>query len=119
MQTAAIFTSAKPTTSGYRDVSPEGLRSALGTVRVVDVREPHELTGELGHIAGVELAPLSTVAARAASWPRDQVIVLVCRSGARSGSAARTLVDAGFHQVLNLAGGMLAYNAAGFPVVKR
>jgi rhodanese-related sulfurtransferase len=114
MPSPTLFDAAAPTRAGYRDISASSLHAALGRVRVVDVREPHELTGELGHIAGIERAPLATVAARAAAWPRDQPIVLVCRSGARSSAAAQVLVTAGFHQVMNLAGGMLAYRAAGF-----
>lgn len=106
------------TSTRYRDISPRELHGALGTVRVVDVREPDELTGPLGHIAGVEPAPLATVAERAAAWRRDEPIVLVCRSGGRSGRAAEQLVRAGFSRVMNLAGGMLAYAAAGYPVTR-
>jgi rhodanese-related sulfurtransferase len=100
----------------YRDVSPAELVAALGRVRVVDVREPHELTGELGRIPGVESVPLASVATRAQAWRRDQPIALVCRSGGRSARAAQALVAAGFREVLNLAGGMIAYRAAGLPV---
>ncbi len=114
-----LHDAALATTAGYRDVTPAALHAARGTVRVVDVREADELRGELGHIAGVEHAPLATVAARAADWPRELPIVLVCRSGARSGAAATQLVAAGFDQVMNLAGGMLAYRAAGLPVAPR
>lgn len=112
----SLYDAALPTPDGYRDVSPAALHAARGTVRVVDVREPHELVGELGHIAGVERAPLATVAARASAWAKDEPIVLICRSGGRSSRAARLLVASGFRRVMNLAGGMLAYSAAGLPV---
>jgi rhodanese-related sulfurtransferase len=112
----ASFEIGAPTGAGYRDIAPADLHRVLGTARIVDVREPHELGGELGHIPGVERAPLATVGARAAAWARDEVIVLVCRSGGRSARAAQALVSAGFRRVLNLAGGMLAYRAAGLPV---
>ena len=85
-------------------------------VRLIDVREPHEYVGELGHIAGAALVPLATVAAAATAWDRDADIILICRSGARSGRAAEALVTAGFRRVMNMAGGMLAYNAAQLPV---
>jgi glyoxylase-like metal-dependent hydrolase (beta-lactamase superfamily II) len=52
--------------------------------------------------------PLATLGACAASWRKDEEILLVCRSGARSGRAAQALVAAGFQKVMNLAGGMLA-----------
>ncbi len=84
--------------------------------RVIDVREPDEFIGELGHIPGAELVPLATVATAAAGWPREQALVVVCRSGARSATAAATLVAMGFENVSNLEGGTLGYGAAGLPV---
>lgn len=114
-----LYDLATPTAAGYRDVSPTALASTSGPVRVVDVREPDELTGELGHIRGVEPVPLATLAARASSWRKQDEILLVCRSGARSSRGAELLVAAGFQKVMNLAGGMLAYSAAGLPVARR
>jgi rhodanese-related sulfurtransferase len=63
--------------------------------------------------------PLASLAARAGDWRKDDELVLVCRSGGRSSQAARFLVGAGFQKVMNLAGGMLAYHAAGLPVSRR
>lgn len=114
-----LFESATPTGAGYRDVTPTSLFAASGAVHVVDVREAHELDGNLGHIRGVDHVPLATLAARAGAWRRDDELVLVCRSGGRSSRAAQILVAAGFEKVLNLAGGMLAYKAAGLPVARR
>lgn len=114
--THALFRNAAAHTDGFRDVDPLLLRDHLADARMVDVREPHEFTGELGHIAGAELCPLGTVAARAEGWARDQEIVVICRSGARSARAARELVNLGFSRVMNLRGGMLAWNQAGLPV---
>ncbi|MBK9037241.1 MAG: rhodanese-like domain-containing protein [Myxococcales bacterium] len=101
---------------GYRDVSPAATIAARGAVHLVDVREPHEFTGELGHIAGSELVPLATVMDAARAWDRARDLILICRSGNRSGRAAEALVAAGFARVMNMTGGMLAYNAAGLPV---
>lgn len=115
MRSKTLHDIATRTSAGYRDVSPAQLDAARGAVRIVDVREPAELVGELGRIPGAESAPLATVAARAAEWPRDEDIVLVCQSGRRSARAAEVLVAAGFRRVMNLAGGMLAYRAAGLP----
>jgi sulfur-carrier protein adenylyltransferase/sulfurtransferase len=111
-----LYDSAASTRAGYRDVTPAALHAARGRVRIVDVREPDELVGELGHIGGVDPIPLGVLAARAATWNRDADIVLVCRSGGRSARAAEILVAAGFRRVMNLAGGMLAYRAVGLPV---
>ena len=77
---------------------------------IIDVREPAEFTGDLGHLAGAELVPLSTVALLALDWPRDEALLIVCRSGRRSAVAAQDLLALGFKHVANLEGGMLAYN---------
>lgn len=111
-----LFHRGSLTLAGYRDISPQALFAARGEVRMIDVREPDEYAGELGHLPGAELVPLASVGARAASWDRDAELVLICRSGGRSSRAAEDLVRAGFHHVMNLAGGMLAYHAARLPV---
>lgn len=43
-------------------------------------------------------------------------IYLICRSGNRSGKVARLLMDVGYSEVFNVAGGMLAWLEQGFPV---
>lgn len=113
---ATLFAQARAASGGYRDLDPAALAGFGGTVAMVDVREPHEFTGELGHVAGSRLVPLATVVDAARDWPRDDELVLICRSGNRSGRAAQALAAAGFTRVMNLAGGMLAWNAAGLPV---
>lgn len=110
-----LFTAAHAATGGYRDLDPAALAAHPGAIAMVDVREPHEFTGELGHVAGSRLVPLATVLDAARDWPRDDELVLICRSGNRSGRAAQALAAAGFTRVMNLAGGMLAWNAAGLP----
>lgn len=110
------FENATPTGAGYRDISPRAAFAARGRVRLIDVREADEINGELGHIPGVEWVPLATLEARARTWERAAELILVCRSGGRSGRAAEALVRAGFRKVMNLAGGMLAYRAAELPV---
>ncbi len=100
----------------FRDIEPSLLLTQMNRVRVVDVREPHEYVGELGHIEGAELVPLATVSNAARSWSRDEEVVVVCRSGARSTQASRSLVSMGFTRVMNLRGGMIAWNQAALPV---
>lgn len=93
------------------DVTPTDLVHFLGRARFIDVREPDEFSGELGHIEGAELVPLSTLETCAQDWDRAQALVMICRSGRRSLTAGNTLVHMGFEQVMNLKGGMLAYRA--------
>ncbi len=110
-----LYERSAASADGVRDVTPEQVAAVGGTARIVDVREPDEVNGELGHIRGAELVPLATVPTAAARWREDEEIVLVCRSGARSGRAAAALASAGFRRVMNMAGGMLAWNAAKLP----
>jgi rhodanese-related sulfurtransferase len=113
-----IYEMAEPHALGYREALAVDAVEGLGQARFVDVREPHEFTGELGHLEGSELVPLATVEAASASWDKDAELVLVCRSGARSGRIAAVLVSKGFTKVINLKGGMLAVHAAKLPFVR-
>ena len=97
------------------DVTVDRVFAKLVEVRLIDVREEHEFVGELGHIRGAELVPLATVDARSADWDRNAPIVIVCRSGKRSATAARSLGKRGFLRVENMAGGMIAWNDARLP----
>lgn len=103
------------TARGYRNVEPSQL-SGLSGVRCIDVREPDEFTGPLGHLPGAELVPLGTLREAAQGWPREQPLLLVCRSGKRSAQAAEILSSLGFRRLYNLEGGMMAVNAAKLPV---
>ena len=106
------------TATGVPEVDVDAVRALMGRVRVVDVREADELTGELGRIDGVEHAPLKTVGDVAGAWPKDAPVVLVCRSGGRSGRAAEDLEKRGFRKVASMAGGMLRWHERGHPVVR-
>jgi glyoxylase-like metal-dependent hydrolase (beta-lactamase superfamily II) len=85
---------------------------------LVDVREPEEFVGELGHIEGAILVPMDALEHRLPKLAGyvDREVVVVCRAGARSASAAAMLVRAGFSRVANLDGGMLAWARASLPV---
>ncbi|MCL4156023.1 UNVERIFIED_CONTAM: hypothetical protein GTU68_057862 [Idotea baltica] len=78
---------------------------------MVDVREPHEWDQQ--HLSGVEKISLGTVPAKLAdiaAW-KDKEVVLICRSGGRSGNATAFLKQQGFSNARNLSGGMLAWKA--------
>ena len=104
------------TPEGFRNITPVELVALAPRPRIIDVREPDEFTGELGHVPGAELVPLATVLAAAHPWDRDERFVIACRSGARSAKAASSLVALGFKNLMNLDGGMTAYALAGLPV---
>jgi rhodanese-related sulfurtransferase len=66
---------------------------------VLDVRSAAEFAG--GHVKGSRNIPLGSLAGKLGELKKDQVILTVCASGMRSGSARRTLLKAGFTQVHN------------------
>jgi len=105
------------TFSGIWELQPDWLEEHVGEVQLVDVREPDEFNGSLGHVPGARLVPLGSLAARARELSKERPIVTVCRSGARSAQAAVLLAKAGFDNVANLAGGMLRWRAQRFAVV--
>lgn len=115
-QPTDLFERAQPNMAGYRDLSVEALAAHTCDARLIDVREPSELDGELGHIAGIEPVPLATLESACTTWDPTTPIVVICRSGARSARAADALSRRGFQKVMNLVGGMLAWNQRELPV---
>lgn len=105
------------TPAGVPELDVAWLSANLKAATLVDVRRADELTGELGAIAGVKHVLLDTLADVAKDWDRAEPIVVICRSGGRSGDGANTLEAMGFTHVASFAGGMLAWNHAGLPVV--
>jgi glyoxylase-like metal-dependent hydrolase (beta-lactamase superfamily II)/rhodanese-related sulfurtransferase len=104
------------TFGGIWEVQPHWLEEHLRDVQIVDVREPDEFNGPLGHVPGARLLPLGGLVSNAAQLSKDQPIVTVCRSGARSAQATVLLGKAGFEKVANLSGGMLRWRAQRFSV---
>jgi rhodanese-related sulfurtransferase len=82
---------------------------------ILDVREPDEWNE--AHIPNATLIPLGELASRVNELPRDQEIVVVCRSGNRSAQARDILLNDGFPQVTSMAGGLNQWKAAGYPTV--
>lgn len=85
---------------------------------VLDVRDDAEFAG--GHIASARHVPLLQLKKQVSGLEkfRDKPIVVVCRSGARSATGCRVLRNAGFGEVYNFKGGMLAWEKAQMPVSK-
>lgn len=102
--------------SGYdpaQDVTPpQAADLHTAGMPIVDVREHDEW--DAGHVAGAEWLPLSELGARWSELP-DGELVVVCRSGSRSEMVCTALAQSG-RAAHNLAGGMLAWTAAGLPI---
>jgi glyoxylase-like metal-dependent hydrolase (beta-lactamase superfamily II)/rhodanese-related sulfurtransferase len=106
----------KYTFAGIWEIDPHGLEEHARRVQILDVREPGEFDGPLGHIRGARLIPLGELAGRASELAHDRPIVAVCRAGSRSAQATVILRETGFNDVANLAGGMLRWRAEGHAV---
>ena len=104
------------TYAGMPEIDAEWVAQHRDEVHLLDVREPDELTDpELGHVEGVQNIPLGQLRERLSEVPKDKPVVSVCRSGRRSGQATVILAKAGWTDVANLTGGMIAWNAKGLP----
>lgn len=82
-----------------------------GAAYGIDVREQHEW--DAGHFDKFVLNPLSSF--DLAAVPTDKPVIFVCRSGNRSGQVCNALAPTGA-VVMNMEGGMLAWQAAGLPM---
>ena len=81
---------------------------------LVDVREQHEF--DEVRAPGAVLMPMSSLAARAGELPSDRPLMIVCHSGSRSSAVTGFLARAGRTDVVNVAGGMDAWERGGLPV---
>ena len=89
-------------------------QSAGSDIVLLDVREPREF--QRGHIHQSLLMPIRAVPKRGEELPKDRPIVVICRIGRRSRLAAGILKTQGYDNVYNLHGGVLAWEAAGYPL---
>lgn len=119
-QTAGLPTARGDEGDNVDDIPQVGPRAAKTMIDagalLLDVREPVEWC--LEHAPTATLLPVSRVPAQLHALPRDRRIMVVCRSGGRSGAVTASLRQAGLDAV-NIAGGMCAWAAAGLPVVSQ
>jgi rhodanese-related sulfurtransferase len=101
--------------SKVRDLYPEEVARGVreGRMLLVDVREPNETAVESYPDAVV--VPLSTFDPAAIPDPAGKEVVFACRSGKRSVTASLAAQERGYHYDAHLAGGIIAWKAAGLP----
>jgi len=85
-------------------------------LRVIDVRQMEEIVQ--GTVPKAEALPLHTLPVRIGELDKEEKLVMVCRSGARSAQACMFLRQQGFSNVFNLRGGMIAWVQSGFPAYR-
>lgn len=117
----AVDTRARPVEGGgsYTDVGATGLAAMLTkkNFTLINVHVPYE-----GEIEGTDLSiPFDQMVARAADLPTDKNarLVVYCRSGRMSAIAVRTLVALGYRDVWHLDRGMIAWQRAGYPLIRK
>ena len=96
-----------PELARWLNERPDGLR-------VLDVRQPQEIAQ--GTVPSAEGVPLNTLPLKLNELDRNETLVLVCRSGARSAQACMFLYQQGFENVYNLRGGMIGWVQSGLAV---
>jgi rhodanese-related sulfurtransferase len=82
---------------------------------LIDVRDSDEWAA--GHAPDAHHVPMMEIPARIGEVPRERDVVVVCRVGARSAQVVAYLLNQGYERVANLDGGMIAWEAAGRPLV--
>lgn len=92
---------------GVPEVTVGWVADNPGAFRLIDVRRDDEWAED--RLEGAEHVVLDVLEAASADWARDEPIVLMCRSGGRSGRGALTLENLGFHHVASMAGGILEW----------
>jgi adenylyltransferase/sulfurtransferase len=105
--------------NGIPQISVKELKRRIDAgedVQLIDVREPYEY--QIAQIGG-KLIPQNDVANRLAEIDRDREVVVHCRSGARSQRIAEFLKQAGYPNVVNVAGGILAWSDEIDPKVQK
>ena len=98
-----------------QDLTPEDVARGLTENRMllVDVREPNEIAVE--RYPNAVVVPLSAFDPSTIPDPQGKQVVFACRSGRRSVTASLAAQQAGFPYAAHLAGGILAWKAAGLP----
>ncbi len=86
---------------------------------ILDTREESEFSS--GHIKGALNIPMSQIKKRIDELEKykSSSVLLYCRSGNRSNHTGKILSNAGFDNIQNLAGGMMAWGTANLPVTKK
>jgi len=106
---------------GYSSVSPTESTQMINhdDALILDVRESNEYSE--GHIINSLHIPLSGLKNRMKDLDKHKTkkVIVACRSGHRSSQACATLKKEGFEKVFNLRGGVMAWESANLPLIKK
>jgi rhodanese-related sulfurtransferase len=106
--------------SAVKNISPaEAFALTKKGALIVDVREHGEIERMSFDVPDVMAMPLSRFSNSFREIPQKQKVIVACRSGHRSASAASMLVNQGYKNIMNLQYGMMGWEHAGLPVKKQ
>jgi hydroxyacylglutathione hydrolase len=116
--TVFLFIVGCSDSTSLAEISPQQASKIVASDNaiIIDVRTQEEW--DAGHIPGAIHIPLSEVKGRLDDFKiyEDKTLVMQCHSGKRSAKAANILLDAGFNNVSNLKGGIMAWKAEKLPI---
>jgi rhodanese-related sulfurtransferase len=116
-----IWTEFSRLTRKYKQVGPAQAVLVLNRDDsvVLDVRDESEVRA--GKITGARHIPLGQLKTRMTELDafKDKPVLVYCRSGSRSAHACNVMSKAGYQDVSNLAGGIVAWESANLPISKR
>jgi rhodanese-related sulfurtransferase len=105
-------------TNKIPEISPAEAQQKISSgALLVDVRESDELEQLAYDVPKIVHLPISEFEQRYQELPKDQELVMVCRSGGRSLKAANFLLNHGFNQVCNLQHGIVHWAQTGQPTI--
>ena len=110
---------ALATANVARSIAPSAAQALLqqrNNVYLLDVRTPQEF--QQGRLAGARLIPIDQVVQRLDELPKDRPILVYCAVGSRSAQVFSFLARRGYAEVYNLDGGINAWAAQGYPIVR-
>lgn len=106
---------------GFRDLSPQDAIQLMNKqdAIVLDVRDESEF--KAGHIVNARNYPVALIDTKLSELTaeKERPVLIYCKSGQRSARAGALLNKQGFTNVYKLAGGMMAWENANLPVVKK
>lgn len=116
--TGCIDQDAEDVPMTYIDVNVQQAKEMIdsGEFFLLDVRTQGEYDD--GHISGSTLIPVQVIESRLDELPKDEKILIYCRTGRRSVDASRILIDHGFKHVYNMKGGITDWTNSGFKLEK-
>jgi len=104
------FFNKKQSAVSYKNITTAEVASLIDKgekMVLLDVREPYEY--KQSHIEGSMLIPLGSLSQNLDKLDKDDKIIVICRSGNRSVTASKILINNGFNNVSNMLGGMLGW----------